>query len=76
MAHLVHNERAKLIANAFDRASTGCFAAGILAPIAGTMFGQSVVASWEVFLASTVFWSFAAGILHIEAQRMIACLRE
>lgn len=36
--HLVHNEKAKLFANALDRASTACYAAGVIAPITGAFY--------------------------------------
>ena len=29
---LINNERAKLVANALDRASTACFAGGVIGP--------------------------------------------
>ena len=76
MAHLVHNERAKLVANALDRASTGCFATGILVPTAGVMLGQPLSMPFEVFFKALPCWLFATIVLHIEARRVIETLRE
>jgi len=76
MAHLVHNERAKLIANAFDRASTGCFATGILVPAAGAVLGQPLLVPIDVFVITFACWLVAGTILHIEARRVISTLRE
>ena len=35
---LIDNERTKLLANAFDRASTPCFTVGIATPLAGYLY--------------------------------------
>jgi hypothetical protein len=37
MDELVRNERIKLLANAFNTASTTCFAVGVAAPLAGAV---------------------------------------
>jgi hypothetical protein len=76
MAHLVHNERAKLIANALDRASTGCFATGLIVPVGATMLGQPLAVSLDTFVVSFACWIFVGIILHIEAQRVINTMRE
>jgi hypothetical protein len=75
MPYLVHNERVKLVANAYDRASTGCFGTGVFVPTAALMLGQSPVA-WDYSLVAMVSWVFFGFILHIEARRMIATVRE
>jgi hypothetical protein len=76
MAHAAHNERAKLIANALDRGSTGCFAAGIFAPVAGALLGQPVAVPLDVFLAAFIIWLICGVILHVEARRVIATVRD
>jgi hypothetical protein len=58
MAHLVHNERARLVANALDRASTGCFAAGIFVPAAAAILGQPIAIEPDVFFVALIFWLF------------------
>jgi hypothetical protein len=75
MPNLIHNERAKLIANALDRASTACFTTGILVPTAAAILGQSTVAL-DYLCAAVGFWAVPGTILHIEARRAITTLRE
>ena len=75
MANEIHNERAKLVANALDRASTGAFGTGIFVPTAAAMFGQSPV-TWEYLLYAILFWGVVGVILHVEARRVIATVRE
>jgi hypothetical protein len=75
MANLVHNERAKLVANALDRASTACFTTGVLAPTVAVMLGQSTVAL-DYLCAAVGFWSVPGLIFHVEARRAITTLKE
>jgi hypothetical protein len=75
MPHLIHNERAKLIANALDRASTGCFATGVFVPTVALMLGQSTVPA-DLLFAGVGAWVFIDAILHYEARRVINTLRE
>jgi hypothetical protein len=75
MAYLVHNERAKLFANALDRASTGCLGTGILVPTAAVMFGQSTV-PLDYLAVAVVFWATIGVILHVEARRVVATMME
>lgn len=75
MAHLVHNARAKLIANALDRGSTGCFATGIFVPTAAAMLGQPNVPAGQLITALGAR-ILAGVVLHIEARRVIGTLRE
>lgn len=75
MPYLVQNERAKLIANAFDRASTGCFGTGIFVPTAAQMLGQTSV-PFDHLLVAIGAWVFLGAILHFEARRLIGTLRE
>jgi hypothetical protein len=50
---LVHNERLKLLANAFDRASTACFTIGVVTPVAGLIYGD-VSTTWETLVFEPV----------------------
>lgn len=75
MAYVAHNERVKLVANAYDRASTGCFATGVFVPTAALMLGQASV-SWDYSLVGIAAWVFLGLILHFEARRIIAAVRE
>lgn len=75
MANEIHNERVKLVANALDRASTGAIATGIFVPTAAAVFGQSPV-TWDYLLVAIIFWGVIGVILHVEARRVIAAIRE
>ncbi len=75
MPFLAHNERVKLVANAYDRASTGCFATGVFVPTAALMLGQSPV-SWDYSIVAIATWVFVGLILHFEARRIIVAVRE
>ena len=66
---LIHNERTKLLANALDRASTGCVIAGLVAPTAVVGFGP--LAS-----VSTLVWLFSAFVLHLSARFVLGGLRQ
>jgi hypothetical protein len=61
----VANERAKLFAQALDRASTGCFVVGVFGPLAG--------ASWAN--ESGLAWIGGALALHIVAQMVLGRIR-
>lgn len=76
---LVYNERQKLLANAFDRASTACFTVGIATPLAGYLyniggFGNS--AHIVQLLPIAAGWTFAAVMLHIWARRALGGLKQ
>lgn len=75
MANEIHNERVKLVANSLDRASTGAFGTGVFVPTAAAIFGQLPV-SWPYLVVAIIFWSVVGIILHIEAKRVIALVRE
>ncbi|WP_454851718.1 hypothetical protein [Rhizobium binxianense] len=71
---LVDNERTKLLANAFDRASTGCFTVGIATPLAGYLydignFGSSVTPLR--LLLGLSGWLLAAVALHLMARNTL-----
>ena len=75
MPHLVENERTKLVANAIDRASTGCFVAGVFVPLSILMLGQSK-SEGGTFIVALVCWALAGVVLHIEARRVLRALQE
>jgi hypothetical protein len=58
-----------------DRASTGCFATGVLVPAAGAMLGNTTVPIDHFFIALAC-WIAAGGALHFEARRVIASMRD
>jgi len=69
MTDLIDNERTKLLANAFDRASTACLTVGVLAPLAAVIYNLSGthLDGW-VLVVGTVIWLFAAIALHLIAR--------
>jgi hypothetical protein len=72
---LIHNERTKLLANALDRASTACVAAGLIAPVVSAANGTaSLQFSWIAILSS-VSWLFAAFTLHMAARHVLGRLK-
>lgn len=74
---LIANERTKLLANALDRASTACVTVGILAPIAAVIYGLpgNSPPVW-LFILATIFWLFAAVVLHMAARNVLGGLIE
>lgn len=74
----VANERAKLLANAFDRASTACVTVGILGPVAAGLYGLGALPQPRdsVFYAvSAIVWLLTAVILHVMARKALGTLR-
>ena len=63
-------QQTKLLANAFDRASTACFTVGIATPLAG--YGYSIAAFSTVSAAQLISgltgWLFSAVGLHYVAR--------
>ena len=76
MPYLVQNERAKLFANALDRASTACFAAGVIVPIAAAMLASNSTIDLGKLIVDVVAWLLATAVLHFEARRALNWLRE
>ncbi|WJH40834.1 hypothetical protein N7E02_09765 [Aliirhizobium terrae] len=66
-------EQTKLLANAFDRASTACFTLGVVTPLAG--YGYSVTAFASIpasqMLTGIASWFFTAIGLHYVARRTL-----
>lgn len=71
------NERAKLLANALDRASTVCVTVGILAPVAASLYGvgASLVPTLAQVVSGAVAWLMAAITLHIMARLALGSLK-
>jgi hypothetical protein len=72
--NLVANEQVKLLANAFDRASTACFTVGIATPLAGYLYnvagfrGSIRIPELVIGLAG---WITAAIALHLAGRRVL-----
>ncbi len=73
MSDLIHNERTKLLAGNFDRASTAAIAAGFIAP--GTSLATGGPAPTPLLLLSTMVWISAAIVLHYVARWVLGGLR-
>ena len=73
---LIHNERVKLLANAFDRASTACVAVGVIGPAAAFLYGMGAVpvSPLALGIGSTV-WIGTAAFLHHFARRTLGGLK-
>jgi hypothetical protein len=75
---LVDNERIKLLANAFDRASTACFTVGIATPLAGYIYNVSGfrgTIGYGTMAASLAGWFAVAVGLHMFASRLLTRLQ-
>ncbi|MBV8095991.1 MAG: hypothetical protein JO110_22725, partial [Acetobacteraceae bacterium] len=73
---LVQNERAKLLANALDRASTGLFVVGVATPAASSLYGLRPRVGIVFLVVALYVWLFAAFCLHMLARRVLGGLRE
>lgn len=72
---LIRNERTKLLANALDRASTACIAAGLIAPVVSAMnAGSGLHLSW-LAIGSSGAWILAAVALHLGARHVLGRLQ-
>jgi hypothetical protein len=74
----LRNERIKLLANAFDRASTACFTLGAIGPIAAVVYAGTgaVRLGAGFFVAAAASWLLAAIALHIVAREILGGLRD
>ena len=72
---LVHNERTKLLALAFNTAATSAFTVGVLAPVAATFYdlGTSRQSPRAVVLGAFL-WLGASVVLHLAARRVLGWL--
>jgi hypothetical protein len=73
---LIHNERTKLLALAFNTAATSAFTVGVLAPVAAAFYdlGSSRQSPKAVMLGA-FFWIGAAVVLHLAARRVLGWLK-
>jgi hypothetical protein len=71
LAVVVHNERVKLLANAFDRTSTACIAVGVI--------GQSIAGGFHnitwIGVLGMGSWLFCALVLHLAARHTLGRMR-
>ena len=72
---LIHNERTKLLALAFNTAATSAFTVGVLAPVAAAFYdlGTSHAAPRAVILGAFL-WIGASVVLHLAARRVLGWL--
>lgn len=70
-------EQTKLLANAFDRASTACITVGVVTPIAAVIYGIGGTAVQFSGLMVSYFtgWLTVAIALHYMARRILRKLR-
>jgi hypothetical protein len=68
----IHNERTKLLANALDRASTACFAVGVI----GQALSLPPAGQLWIGLLSPAGWILAAIALHLVARRVLGRLKK
>ena len=73
---LIHNERTKLTAAAFNTAATSCFTVGVLAPLAATFynFGQNRLSLACIATGVAVGLALAA-LIHYCARILLGGLR-
>ncbi len=73
---LIHNERVKLLALAFNTAATSSFTVGVLAPVAAAFydFGSSREAPRTVVVGA-ILWITASVVLHLAGRRVLGWLK-
>jgi hypothetical protein len=73
---LIHNERTKLTANAFNTAATSCFTLGVLAPMAAAFYnvGPGAISFRSIVLGAAI-WLCIALVLHYNARRQLGGLK-
>jgi MFS-type transporter involved in bile tolerance (Atg22 family) len=73
---LIHNERTKLLALAFNTAATSAFTVGVLAPVAAAVYdlGASRQPPKAVILGAFL-WIGASVVLHLAARRVLGWLK-
>ena len=66
-------EQTKLLANAFDRASTACITVGVVTPLAGYLYGITNFSQISLGRAAFYlgYWLLSAGLLHYLARRSL-----
>ena len=68
---LVHNERRKYLAAAFDRASTACLALGVFGQIVQS---RALSVSWQS-ITEVGIWIVGAVMLHVAGRWVLGGLR-
>ena len=73
---LIHNERTKLLALAFNTVATSAFTVGVLAPVAAAVYdlGASRQPPKAVILGAFL-WIGASVVLHLAARRVLGWLK-
>ena len=72
---LVHNERAKLLALAFNSAATSAFTVGVLAPVAAAFYESlSSPPAPKAVILGAFLWIGASVVLHLAARRVLGWL--
>ena len=70
---LIHNETAKLRANAYDRASTACFAVGVFGSVAAVVTGAQPSPAFVLLAAFA--WTMVGASLNQRAKSILRGLR-
>ena len=73
---LVHNERTKLLALAFNTAATSAFTVGVLAPVAAAVYDLGASRQLpKVVILGAFLWIGASVVLHLAARRVLGWLQ-
>ena len=73
------DEKTKLLANALNTAATSCFTIGVVGPIVAVSINLGDAAAKvpiPTLALSSVFWLFAAVMLHLGARKVLDGLSE
>ena len=75
---LIQNERTKLLAAALDRASTACFALGVVGPIIAFLYKSDepslALPDWR-YVVGPLIWFAAAVLLHLAGRAALGRLK-
>jgi hypothetical protein len=77
-AKLIRNERAKLLATAFNTAATSCVTVGLLTPLAAILYdlgGARAAIRTGSLVLGVAAYLIAAVVLHLAARRVLKGLR-
>lgn len=73
--NLIHNARMTLFAEALSNLSVATFAAGIIAPLIGVLYGTGPAAAHGWWFMIGVVWLLTGGGLHVLAHIVLGRLR-